>query len=99
MCRVAFLDAQQLSDSGVLFVDLSGFLAVIKHLCWQTSSGKGQAMAGACAAGGTSKATETPRGGQTEKGGKCQKEGGRTENQTRSAGQAESAFPSAPRPG
>lgn len=79
-------------------VDPSGFLAVIKYLCWQTSSGKGQAVAGARAAGGTSKATETPRGGQTEKGRECQKEGGRRESQTGSAGQAESAFPSAPRP-
>lgn len=73
------------------------FRAVIKHLCWQTSSGKRQAVAGACATGGAPEASETPRGGQTEKGRQHQKEGGRRESQAPSARQAEPAFPSTPR--
>lgn len=66
--------------------------------CWQTSSGKGQAVAWACATGrGASAAKKTPRWWKTQKGRECQKEGRRGKRQTGNARQTESAFPSAPR--
>lgn len=63
----------------------------------EASSGKGQAMAGAFAAGGADSTSKTPRGRQTKKGRQCQEEGGGRESQARNARQAESAFPSTSR--